>query len=236
MENPMKSLLKFLTVITLVAINQQALSQENYKTIKVQGIGVVVAESNQGKISAKVVTTDMSADDAIVNNGTQVQALVDALNTVGIGGNDIQTTSFSFRPEYRWDNGGYIFEGYSVSSGLSITLTNNSIMGPVLDLIVDVGVTQINNVSFSSVDVEELKQQALINATNDARSKAQILADASGVTLGNAIRINNTGNSNQYYNGDIVPSTAPPGSTILPATNNITANVTIEYLIENLEK
>jgi uncharacterized protein YggE len=235
----MKTLFKILTVMTLIAINQSAISQENFRTIKVKGTGKVVVQSNQGEISANVVTKDLSADVAIANNGIQVQSVVNALLVVGIGSNDIETTRFSFRPEYKWDDGEYIFDGYSVSSGLSITVTDNSIMGPVLDLIVDAGVTRINNVSFSSVDIEELKQQALINATNDAKSKAQILAAASNVTLGNAIKITNTGNSSQFFNGGAVASSPPPpgvnGTVILPGTNNITTTVTIEYLIMSSE-
>ena len=224
---------------TLFVINLPVMSQENQKTITVQGIGEVIAQSNQGKISASVETHELSADEAIINNGLLVQTIVDALNNVGINGNDVQTTGFSFRPVYRYQDGDYVFDGYKVSNGLSIIVSDNSIMGPVLDLIVEAGVTRINIVSFSSVDVEDLKEQALINATNDAKSKAQILANASGVTLGNAIRIINTGNSSQFYNGDILPSSPPPGTTgttILPGTNNISATVTIEYLIGNYEK
>lgn len=235
----MKVLNKFLTLTFLLNIQIVAHSQNIQNTITVTGNGEVVAQSNQGKISASVITNDISADLAITNNGLQVQAIVEALNAIGISGNNIQTSGFSFRPNYVYNNGEYVFDGYNVSNGLSIIVTDNSIMGPVLDLIVEAGVTRLNIVSFSAVDVEELKEQALINATNDALSKAQILANASGVVLGKAIRIINSNNSNHYYNSEALPSPAPPGAigtTILPGTSNINAAVTIEYLIENSEK
>lgn len=227
-----------MTITTLLVITLPAISEELHKSITVQGTGVVVAQSNQGKISASVITQEMSADVAITNNGAKVQAIVDALNEVGINGNDIQTSGFRFRPEYKYVDGIYVFDGYKVSNGLSIIVDDNSAMGPVLDLIVEAGVTQIDNVSFSAVDVEELQEQALVKATNDARIKAQILADASNVYLGNAIRIVNNRSSN-YFDGGATVSSPPPGvngSTILPGTSNITAKVTIEYLIGAAEK
>jgi uncharacterized protein YggE len=228
-----KKLFKTICAITLIMINLTAIAQTKQNTIKVTGVANISIQSNQSKISASVITKSLSADEAINDNGTLMQIIIDALNSVGIANNNIQTSGFSFSPLYKWVDHQNVLDGYSVSNRIQITIGNENTIGPIIDLLVSAGVTQIDNVRFTSENIQAINAQALAAATNDARNKAVILAKAAKVALGEAVSIIST-NSNR--NSGVTPAgIAPPGGTgtvILPATNHVNAFVTIEYLIE----
>lgn len=224
-----KNKLPVICAITLLLFSNIIVAKSHQNTIKVTGVAKIVVESNQGEISASIITKSLSADDAINQNGVITQVVINELNAVGIDGSNIQTSGFSFSPNYKWNDGEYIFDGYSVSNGLLITVEDNNTIGPVVDLLVEAGVTRINSVAFISINMEAIRSQAMIAATTDARNKATILAEASAVGLGNAVSIISS-SSNGSVSSSLNPSTSV-GAVIIPGTNNINASVTIEYLI-----
>lgn len=91
--------------------------------------------------------------------------------------------------------------------------------------------------SFSSTKIEEGKETALIAAINSAKEKAQLIASATGVDLGNVLNIS-------YSDYMITPSTSllqernmmmdtSSGMMDFSQTVRVTANITIEYAIIN---
>ena len=223
------STIQMTILMALLVMAFAANAQNPSNTLKIQGIGRVAVEDIQGIISASIISNAQSPDEVINANSEKVRVIVSALNSVGINESDIQTSQFSFYPVYTRDQGQNVFDGYGVNNGLSITVKNSSEIGPILDLIIQAGVTRIDGVNFDSVDIDLLQRQALRKATQDAKSKALVLAKASSVTLGRVIQIDNT----NPYGIVRAAGSQPSGSTaILPGTNYITSTVTIEYLIE----
>lgn len=226
---------KTITLITIIIFSINSFAQTQQDSIIVDGIGQILIDSNQGKIIANISTKEMSADVAITNNNNRVIAVIETLNSVGVNLENIKTSRFSFYPSYIWHQGQRVFDGYQVNISLTISINNIETIGPVLDLIVDAGVTSISSVSFESIDIESFKQQALAKATEDAKLKAQILAQASKVKLGNVINIKLHSNSSFLENNpqpDILPPSVGSGSSIiLPEANTIVVRVSIEYLI-----
>ena len=217
-------------LMTLLVMAFSAIAQNPPNTLRIQGIGRVAIEDIQGVISASIVSNGQEPDEVINANSEKVHAVVTALTSVGVKESDIQTSQFSFYPVYIWDQGQRVFDGYGVNNGLTITIKNSSETGPILDLMVQAGVTRIDRVNFNSVDIDLLLRQALRKATQDAKSKALVLANASSVTLGRVIKIDNTRQSG-IVNG--ASGGQPSGNTaILPGTNYINSTVIIEYLIE----
>jgi uncharacterized protein YggE len=229
----MKQIMILLTSLT-ISFSLMA-QQDSQNTVTVRGVGQIVIDNTQATVLANVRTTSQLADEAISINSAKVQAIIDALTSVGITENDIQTSRFNFSPKYNWENGQQVFDGYVVSNSLKIKINENGIIGAVLDLIIEAGATSIYSVSFDTINTTNIKKQALMRATEDAKMKAEILAKASDSTLGRAVKItlHSDGNSLIGSASGVIPSPLPPGaSVILPGSNTVSTSVTIKYLLE----
>lgn len=197
--------------------------------ISVQGVGEVALENTEGRIQTSVTTLDPDADAALNRNSMLVANIISELNGVGIDTADISTSRFDFHPQYDWNDGQQIFQGYSVTNGLNIVVREVSTIGAILNLLVDSGATRINSVGFGASSLTEVRTQALQRASEDARSKASILAAANGVNLGSVIQVKLV-SANALHEaavGDVSLSSGP--APIVPGTNTYRETVLITY-------
>ena len=72
---------------------------------------------------------------------------------------------------------------YNASSTLAIKVTEMENVGSLIDLCFAAGANTLNGVSFSASDTEEAEAEALKDAVADAKKKAEILAEASGLKI-----------------------------------------------------
>jgi uncharacterized protein YggE len=84
-----------------------------------------------------------------------------------------------------------VITGYEVNNQLVVRLRDLDTVGDVIDDVTDAGgdLTRFQGISFSLEDTGPLKDKALTAAIEDAQGKAAHVADVSGVTLGELIRI-----------------------------------------------
>jgi uncharacterized protein YggE len=115
-----------------------------------------------------------------------------------------------------------------------VTVHQISKTGAVIQAAVDAGATSFSGVDLSSSKVEDLYRQALGLAFDEARAKAQELADRAGATLGPAITITEgspdfdtcCGNQQNAVSGNVA---VPP---IAPGTTTVSAEVTVTFALE----
>src|SRR5690606_5908676 len=127
------------------------------------------------------------AADAVAENNTQTQELIQALQDFGIAANDIRTTNFSIWPMDRYDPGTGLPTGektYAVDNTVYVTVRELARLGDLLDTAVQAGANTVNSVQFDVAEKDDALQQARADALEDARAQAQALAEAAGLTLG----------------------------------------------------
>jgi len=217
-------------LVILALFNVLAVCAETTEhIISVQGIGEVALENTEGRIQTSVTTLDPDADVALSRNSSLVANIISELNNVGIETADISTSRFDFHPQYDWNDGQQVFQGYSVTNGLNIVVREVSAVGAVLNLLVDAGATRINSVGFGASSLADVRSQALQRATEDARSKASILAAANGVTLGPVIQVRllSANALHEAVVGDVSLSSGP--APIVPGSNTYRETVHITY-------
>ena len=224
-----KSPHKLVAIFALFACGSlQAQQTENI--IVVQGVGEVTINNTEGRINASVSTLNQDADVALSSNNAIVSNIVNELIGVGISTDDISTNQFNFYPEYDWNDGQRVFEGYAVTNGVSIKVKEVAAMGAVLNLLVDAGASRITSVGFGSSNLGEVRKQALKNATEDALAKATILANANGVNLGNVIQVKlasrNSVLDQSTISGSVSPASPVP---ISPGQNTYVETVSVTY-------
>jgi uncharacterized protein YggE len=196
--------------------------------ITVTGTGSVKAAPDQADFSFGVETQGDTPSEALSKNGAAVQKVIDALKAAGIAAADIQTQQVSVSPRY--DNKGQNIVGYTAVNSVNVTVRDLSKAGDVVDAAVKAGANQVFGPTFSISNQTALYQDALKKALADARTKAQTIAAAAGVSLGRVVNIVEGGGVTPVPLG--AAEGAAGGKTpIEPGLQEIPASLTVTYAI-----
>jgi hypothetical protein len=194
--------------------------------ITVTGSGVVRAVPDRAEISFGVVSQGRTASQALAANDTAIQRVVAALRAAGIAAADIQTRSFSISPRYSEE--GEELLGYTAQNTVAAQLRDLDRAGAVIDGAVAAGANQVYGPSLSRSDSTELYRNALRSGVADARAKAQVVAEAAGVSLGAVVGVVEQGSSVEPPAQDATARAAAP---IEPGTQEIQASVVVTFAV-----
>ena len=125
--------------------------------------------------------------------------------------------------------------GYLVSQNLDVKVRNMDNVSKIIEAAGAIGLNQVGNLAFAIDDPEKLREQARAKALEQAKQKAETLANVVGVKLGKIISFSESSNSSQpmpYYaekalgigGGGAVPS-------VEAGSNEIMIIATVEYEI-----
>ena len=129
---------------------------------------------------------------------------------------------------------------YNAGSTLAIKVTSMDAVGEVIDSAFAAGANTLNGISFSASDTDAAKAESLKKAVADAKAKAEILAEASGLKI-NRIDLITEGGTFSYDNtvsnfsarGLAEEKEMDAGSTVVRATKLIvSASVTVTFEAE----
>lgn len=143
----------------------------------------VQAESKRvpdiARLSTGVVTQAAEAEAAMQANAEQMSRVVEAIKAAGIDERDIQTSSVSLHPQYRYaENQPPTITGYEASNTVEITVRDIGQLGEILDALVEVGANQINGPTFDVEDKQAAFDEARLAALDKARARARKYAEA----------------------------------------------------------
>lgn len=156
--------------------------------------GDVDAVPDLATIGAGVVTQAPTAAVAMSENARRSAATVAAIRKAGVADRDIQTTSVSLSPQYRYaENKPPVITGYQASSRVSVRFRDIRAAGPILDSLIAAGANQIDGPSLSIDKPEPLLDQAREKAIATARARAELYARASGLKVKRIVSISEGG-------------------------------------------
>jgi uncharacterized protein YggE len=160
-------------------------SNINANTIAFSGEGKVYTKPDIAFVDFSVVTQGTRIKDVQEANTKKMNKVITFLKDSGIDEKDIKTTNYNLYPQYTYEN--YKIPqimGYQISQTLNIKIRNLDKIGEILQGGVDVGINQVNSLYFGVENDEELKEQARKIAIDNAKEKAERLADELGIKLG----------------------------------------------------
>src|SRR6059058_6609976 len=189
----MKRTLLILAVITCAnAFAQQAPAMRD--TISVSGIGRTSVVPDRVTFNVAVQTVGQTVDEAVNENNTKVAAVIAALKKAGATDRDVRTSNFSIYPQQDYQQGKLPrILGYNVSNNITVTRPNPAEASKLLQAAINAGVNTSSGLSFEVSDPARGRDAGLKAAFDDAKSKATLLAQAAGRTLGPAIAISEGG-------------------------------------------
>ncbi len=183
-----------------------------------------------------VENTAPTAQEAQQYNAQKMTAVVNALVAAGVAKDDIQTSNFSVYPQYEWQEqkagSKQVLVGFRCNNTVTAKVKNIAKLGDVIDAAAGAGANSIGGISFGLENPDPVKDQMLAQAVKNARSKANIMAEAAGVTIANVHSISDgwyqVMDLNEGVRADMAKSFA--GSTpIEPGSLTISASVRMEF-------
>ncbi len=161
------------------------------------GEGLVQAPPDMATITLGVVAGDESASAALAANNAAMSDVIDALKAEGIESRDLQTSGFSVQPILSQPPRNYDHSvpfkpeilGYRVRNNVTARIRDLARVGAILDLSVNLGANSVSGPNFGVADPQPLEDEARRVAMADAKRKAELYAEAAGVTLGPVVRI-----------------------------------------------
>jgi uncharacterized protein YggE len=170
---------------TPTTINQAA--PVPMRTLSVAGSGEANLAPDIASIYIGVHTEKLTAAEAVAENTSQTQTVIEAIKDFGIDAKDIRTMNFSIWPMDKYDPQSGTPTGektYAVDNTVYVTIRKLDTLGDLLDTVIEAGANTVNSVQFDVADKNEALKAARAEAVKDAQAKAQELADASGLSLG----------------------------------------------------
>lgn len=180
---------------TVFSAGAQDNDNDSDRVISVSGSGEVFGAPDVAYVNLGIDVSDANFSAALEQANTKMAAIVKALVDAGVDEKDIQTVNFSVYPEDKYDPQTGQSTGervYHVQSAVNVTVRDISKTGDILQAGLDAGANTVNGLTFGILDMKALEAEARKKAVEDARDRAQQLADAFGVTLGDPVVISET--------------------------------------------
>lgn len=160
-------------------------------TITVTGFGKARANPDRATVSVGVIFADEDITRAVEESNEIISRITDAVIGLGVEEADIQTTNFSIWAEEQWNREtGLREEGnlYRVDSTIQINVNDTEKIGRILEASITSGANNVYGLSFGIQDPSSLAADARVRALDDARQRAEQIAQELGVTLGEVHR------------------------------------------------
>jgi uncharacterized protein YggE len=155
--------------------------------ITVVGTGSTPAVPDVAEWSFGVQTTGETAAAALAANSEAMDGVVAALRDAGIGSDDLRTEQVSVYP--RTSDDGRAIVAYEASNTVRATVRDLDRAGATVDAAVSAGANQVYGPSLTLSDAKAQYRAAVEAAFDDARARAEAIAEHAGVSLGAPVAI-----------------------------------------------
>lgn len=162
-------------------------------TLNISAEGTVQREPDIAFLNAGVQTRGDTAEAAMSANASAMNGVFEALAAANIARRDMQTSNFSLQPQYDYSNRQSgeppRLTGYQASNQLTVKVRDLDTLGETMDALVGAGGNTFSGLSFALEDDRSAMNAARKLAMNDAISRAELYAAASGYELARVVTI-----------------------------------------------
>lgn len=189
---------------------------------------------NEFVLQARLTNFDSSLKSASRATDEQVSKLFKQMTSLGVARKYVVTDRVEVNAVtegYR-ERGNFRQLGYNVSRGVMVILHDAALIERAMHVLFDVGVARLD-ISAGHTDMEDLLENAQIQAANAARKKGQVLSSALGRRLGNAVAIaEETPGSNRARNFVYTADTPDLGDGLSLGKIRVRSSVRVKFLLK----
>ena len=205
----------------------------------VNGTAQILVAPDEATVRLGIVRQAANAQTAQEQARSVAQEILNALGRAGVAANQIQTARLVLSPVYAprspESRDAPKIVAYNAANTVSVRLQNLTLVGPVIDAGLKAGANQLEGVQFGLRNDLPARQEALKRAVEEARGKAQTMAEALRVNLGEVLEASEGGISVVDHVEAFTASralVAAPETPVSPGQIQVNANVTIRYRIK----
>jgi uncharacterized protein YggE len=181
-----------LGAVVIVSITRDAIINNNpWREISVNGTGKVMYMPDIAHVTLGVHVESDTAQSALSQLTTTTTQVISAIQALGVAPEKISTQNLSVYPQYYYPaDAPSVTSGYTADQQLVIEIAigeSTALIGSVIQAASSQGANQVQSVTFEASNVEDLRQQAVLLAIEDARERADSISDATDVKLGDIV-------------------------------------------------
>lgn len=192
---PAKALIPLLLLTAIATLSACApRPQDHHDTVSVQGKGTVKARPDTFIL---VATASQRGDDVPAMKkavDSQVGKLLDLADKLDIDNKQVNASDLNIAPQWQYQPERKLL-GYQVSRDVTFRVKGMDRYARLTDAVTRAGITDLHPGGSEISNADQLADEALKKAVEDARDKARILAKAADRKLGKAEVIDSQGNS-----------------------------------------
>jgi len=237
-----KTALLLSTLILALAVSLPSRAQnaqDDKRTLTVNGKGEMSAAPDVAYLNLAVETIAKSAQQAVKENAEKTNSVIEAIKAK-LGENDkVSTAGYNLSPIYEYNNqtNNSEFKGYKASNQIVVEVYNLKQIGAIIDATAEAGLNNIQGLRFETTKSAELRKKALAEAVKDAKTTADVLAQAAGVKITRILQLSPSYDYPVPVYRDYAMSAKegaapPPPTPIEPGELTINATVNIVFEIE----
>lgn len=205
------------------------------RTMTVRGAGEVLVAPDLATVRLGLTHQAESAAEAQNEVNRVAGRILEVIRGLGIPEESIRTVDLSLHAIYasvrRPDDQPRII-GYRASNVVAVRTDDLERVGPIIDAGLQAGANRVEGVQFGLASDESARREALQRAADDARRKAEALAEAMGVRLLEVDEINEEGVTVPVREAFLERTMAMDASTpVSPGQLSVSARVSLKYSI-----
>lgn len=203
--------------------------------IVVTGEGTYAAVPDMAMITLGVRETAPSARDAMLQVSGAVAAILVKLDELGVADIDRQTSQFYLNPVYDprpidTDKAPQVIS-YEAGNSVTVRVRNLATLGTMMDAVLEIGANNFNGLSFGLKDDSVALATARALAVADARLRAEQLAQAASIKLGQIQRMTESSMGAQPKGMEMAQMRSVMSDAVAGGEVDVRAQVTIVYAI-----
>jgi uncharacterized protein len=203
-------------------------------TIVVSGTGRIAVDPDVADVRLGVAVSRPTVEAARAAAAEAMTAILAAVGAAGVAPRDVRTTLLSVQPRYDYRDGkAPTLVGYDLANIVEVTARDLAVLGAIVDGSLSAGATSLDGLSFRVDDPREAERAARVAAVAEARSRAEILAEAAGVAIGGVVGIVEGGPPPTWPQpkAHMLRAAADSGTPVEAGTTEISVTVTVTFRI-----
>jgi uncharacterized protein YggE len=197
--------------------------------ILTSGDATVSKKPDLATVSAGIDSQQGTASAAQADLASKAGKLIARIKALGVADKDLSTTGYWIGPTY--SPNGQSVTGYRAAENLEIQWHNVDTVGKTLDAIVQEGGATQSTVGFSLADPKSAQAEARTLAIGEARSKAEAMASAAGVKVGQVIRVSDLSTVSRYPINYGAPAAASAPTQVPVGQVDVQVSVEVDFAI-----
>lgn len=226
----------FLACIGLLLLSVPAIATESPRTITVTGTASISAEPEYARLQGTLKIVRPTVKESYMAITAAISEMATALQPLGISREQFIASIVQQGTEYQWQNNTRTVVGYFSACSVTLHVANIADTYRIHAQLAEYPELTIGSTGYGRSDEAQLQISALKEALDNARAKAQAMAESFSGSLGAPLHIS----EQSFFPGPVarlsaqMADSAPvdPGEVSTTGTLVVNGNVTVEFALQ----